>query len=64
MNKEVAGYVGYIFQCESNSVVEDILQGLRSAFISAHEAARFIVRSYFRNCSISWGLMGCRLFLI
>lgn len=40
MSKEVAGYVGYIFQCESTSVVEDILQGLRSAFIVAHEAAR------------------------
>jgi hypothetical protein len=40
VNKDVPGYVGYIFQCESKSVVEDILQGLRSAFIAAHESAR------------------------
>jgi hypothetical protein len=41
MGKEGPGYVGYIFQCESSSVVDDILQGLRSAFITAHEAARY-----------------------
>ena len=30
-------YMGYIFMCDSVSVVEDIMQGLRSAFQTAHE---------------------------
>ena len=29
--------MGYIFMCDSVSVVEDIMQGLRSAFQTAHE---------------------------
>merc|ERR1740137_308960 len=35
-----ASYLGYIFRCDSNNVVEDIMQGLRSAFQSAHEVSR------------------------
>ena len=35
--REGAGYLGYVFQCDSPAVVEDILQGLRSAFQAAHE---------------------------
>eukprot|EP00092_Neocalanus_flemingeri_P108594 GFUD01139469.1.p1 GENE.GFUD01139469.1~~GFUD01139469.1.p1 ORF type:complete len:1170 (+),score=333.86 GFUD01139469.1:112-3621(+) len=35
-----ASYLGYVFRCDSRSVVEDIMQGLRSAFQSAHEVSR------------------------
>ena len=33
-------YLGYIFRCESVGVVEDIMQGLRSAFHNAHEQSK------------------------
>lgn len=35
-----ASYLGYVFRCDSSSVVEDIMQGLRSAFQAAHELSR------------------------
>jgi len=35
-----ATYLGYVFRCDSSSVVEDIMQGLRSAFQAAHEQSR------------------------
>jgi len=35
-----SSYLGYVFRCESSSVVEDIMQGLRSAFQAAHEQSR------------------------
>jgi len=38
--EESSKFVGYIFQCDSSSVVEDIMQGLKSAFFSAHDAAK------------------------
>lgn len=34
------GYIGYVFKCENPSVVVDIMQGLKSAFTSAHESSR------------------------
>ena len=34
---QTSQYMGYIFMCDSVSVVEDIMQGLRSAFQTAHE---------------------------
>merc|ERR1719369_2276461 len=35
-----SSYLGYVFRCDSSSVVEDIMQGLRSAFQAAHEQSR------------------------
>jgi len=49
------GYVGYILQCDSKSVVEDIMQGLKSAFFSAHETARKErAEQQCANCPMVW----------
>ena len=40
MTGQPSQYMGYIFMCDSVSVVEDIMQGLRSAFTTAHEQSK------------------------
>jgi len=35
-----SNYLGYVFICDSSNVVEDIMQGLRSAFQAAHEMSK------------------------
>ena len=54
-NQSQSQYIGYIFKCDNTSVVEDILQGLKSAFHNAHQQ-----RQQERNdqrcdrCPIEW----------
>ena len=48
-------YMGYIFRCDSTSVVDDIMQGLRSAFQTAHEQSkRDRVEVRCPGCPIVW----------
>ncbi|XP_023322552.1 TBC1 domain family member 1 isoform X3 [Eurytemora carolleeae] len=61
---ESAGYVGYIFQCDSTNVVEDIMQGLKSAFYTAHETARKErMEQQCPSCPMIWFNQLCNILL-